>query len=89
MYVFLPEQQASTNIWFSELDFVLDLAPNGDLQSYIARLGSFSADCTRWYMAQVVDAVQWMHSRGIIHRYVLCCAAPLNIVLKQFSQSEI
>jgi 3-phosphoinositide dependent protein kinase-1 len=52
-------------------DFVLDLAPNGDLQSRISRLGSFSVECTRFYMAQVIDALQWMHSKGVLHRYQL------------------
>ena len=50
------------------LDFVLDLAPNGDLQSRISRLGSISVDCTRFYMAQVIDGLQWMHSKGVLHR---------------------
>ncbi|KZS98380.1 kinase-like protein [Sistotremastrum niveocremeum HHB9708] len=59
------------------LYFVLELAPNGDLQTHIARLGSFNANCTRWYMAQVVDAVQWMHSKGVIHRDL----KPENILL--------
>jgi 3-phosphoinositide dependent protein kinase-1 len=49
-------------------DFVLDLAPNGDLQSRISRLGSLSVECTRFYMAQVIDGLQWMHNKGVLHR---------------------
>jgi 3-phosphoinositide dependent protein kinase-1 len=52
------------------LDFVLDLAPNGDLQTRIQKLGSLSCECTRYYMAQVVDALLWMHSKGVLHRCV-------------------
>jgi 3-phosphoinositide dependent protein kinase-1 len=52
------------------LDFVLDLAPNGDLQSRISRLGSLNVECTRFYMAQVIDGLQWMHNKGVLHRSV-------------------
>ena len=50
------------------LDFVLDLARNGELQSRISSLGSLSLSCARYYAAQTIDAVAYMHSRGVIHR---------------------
>ena len=52
------------------IDFVLDLAPNGDLQTHIQRLGSLSCDCTRFYMSQVLDALLYMHSKGVLHRSI-------------------
>lgn len=41
------------------------------MQSLISRLGSLSTDCARYYTAQVVDALGYMHLKGVIHRCVL------------------
>ncbi|EGN99799.1 hypothetical protein SERLA73DRAFT_72588 [Serpula lacrymans var. lacrymans S7.3] len=50
------------------LFFVLDLATNGEMQTCISRLGSLSTTCARYYAAQIVDAVEYMHSKDVIHR---------------------
>ncbi|KAH9961494.1 kinase-like domain-containing protein [Russula dissimulans] len=50
------------------LYFVLDFAINGELQSRISQMGSLSTNCARYYAAQLVDALDYMHSRGVIHR---------------------
>jgi 3-phosphoinositide dependent protein kinase-1 len=32
-------------------------------------MGSLSTACARYYAAQLVDALDYMHLRGVIHRY--------------------
>lgn len=59
------------------LYFVLELAPNGDLLSYIKRYGSFDVSTARYYSAQLLAAIGNMHSVGVIHRDV----KPENVLL--------
>ena len=66
--------------------FVLDLARNGELQSRISRMGSLSVECSRYYAAQIVDALDYMHGKGVIHRSVgsTCCCTltqPSNLAI--------
>ena len=49
-------------------DFVIDLAVNGEMQSLISRLGSLSTRCVQYYAAQIADAMEYMHSKDVIHR---------------------
>ncbi|KAF9038360.1 kinase-like protein [Hymenopellis radicata] len=61
------------------LYFVIDWAKNGELQSLISRLGSLSTECSRYYSAQIIDAVRYMHENGIIHRDL----KPENVLLDE------
>jgi 3-phosphoinositide dependent protein kinase-1 len=54
---------------------VLDLARNGELQSRVSRMGSLSTTCARYYTAQLIDALDYMHQRGVIHRYASIAAS--------------
>lgn len=51
------------------LDFGLSYAKNGELLKYIRKIGSFDETCTRFYTAEMVSALEYLHGRGIIHRY--------------------
>jgi 3-phosphoinositide dependent protein kinase-1 len=50
------------------LDFVLELAPGGDLFKYVSRYGKIKPRAIVYYMAQLVDALEYMHGLGILHR---------------------
>ncbi|KAF5310517.1 hypothetical protein D9619_008012 [Psilocybe cf. subviscida] len=63
----------------AHLYFALDLAPNGDTKALVQRLGSISLDCARYYTAQLVDAVQYLHRSGVAHRDI----KPENILLDE------
>ncbi|KAF9530242.1 AGC/PDK1 protein kinase [Crepidotus variabilis] len=61
----------------THLYFALDLATHGDLKALVLKLGSVSLDCARFYTAQMVDAVQYLHVSGISHRDI----KPENVLL--------
>ncbi|KAH7335911.1 kinase-like domain-containing protein [Rhizoctonia solani] len=69
----------------TSLYFVLDLVPNGELLDRIKKFGSFTSEGARYYTAQLVDAVGWMHSVGIIHRDL----KPENILLDEVFRVRI
>ncbi|TRM62212.1 kinase-like domain-containing protein [Schizophyllum amplum] len=52
----------------THLYLVMDVAQGGDLQLLVKEYGSFSHRVARYYTAQIVDAVLWMHSQGVLHR---------------------
>ncbi|OBA19251.1 Pkinase-domain-containing protein, partial [Metschnikowia bicuspidata var. bicuspidata NRRL YB-4993] len=50
------------------LFFVLDFAEYGELLSIISKFGSLLEHVLKFYMLQILDAVKFIHLKGVIHR---------------------
>ena len=50
------------------LDFGLTYCPNGDLLQYISDAGHFDENVVRFYTAELIEALDQLHIRRIIHR---------------------
>uniref|UniRef100_H2YFH2 3-phosphoinositide-dependent protein kinase 1 n=1 Tax=Ciona savignyi TaxID=51511 RepID=H2YFH2_CIOSA len=67
------------------LYFGLSVARKGELLSKIKQLGKFDLECSRFYTAQIVSALQHLHSLNIIHRDL----KPENILFNDKMQIQI
>lgn len=50
------------------LYLALDLITGGELFDYVAVSGSFSDKVARFYFKQLIDAIEFMHTKGFAHR---------------------
>lgn len=69
----------------SSLYFVLDYAPNGELLTLIKEHGSLNEETAKYYSAQILDAIKYMHDNGVIHRDL----KPENILLDENMKIQI
>jgi len=67
----------ATAIGMDDLYFVLEYAPNNDLQWWSRELGGLPEPCVRFYAACIVDALEAMHKLKVYHRDV----KPENVFL--------
>ena len=68
-----------------QLYFVLDLASNGELLGVLKRMMTFDEECTRFYGAEILDTIDFMHARGVIHRDL----KPENVLLDEHMHVKI
>ncbi|CCH43979.1 MAP/microtubule affinity-regulating kinase 3 [Wickerhamomyces ciferrii] len=77
----------------ASLYFVIDIAEYGELLTIIRKLGSLSEDCSKYYMKQIIDAVDFMHSKGIIHRDLkpenILVNTDMKIMITDFGAAKI
>lgn len=75
------------------LYFVLDLAKKGDLLGYIRKMGSFNLECTKFYIAEIVTALEYLHRKNIIHRDLkpenILITEEMHIKLTDFGTAKI
>lgn len=57
----------------------LELASGGELFDFIAQTGAFSEPVARYYFKQIIEAFEYLHSKGISHRDM----KPDNIMLDE------
>ena len=48
----------------------MEFLPGGDLMTMLIKYDTFSEPVTRFYMAEIVLALEAVHNLGFIHRYV-------------------
>lgn len=54
----------------TKLYLIMEFLPGGDMMTMLIKYEVFTEDVTRFYIAQIVLAIEAVHEMGFIHRYV-------------------
>ncbi|CAH8629919.1 unnamed protein product [Dicrocoelium dendriticum] len=69
----------------SRLFYVLEYARHGELLTYLNRLTSFDVQCSRFYAAEILVALNYLHSHSIVHRDL----KPENVLLSESMHTKL
>lgn len=50
------------------LYMVMEFMKGGDFSSLLESVGAFDEDSAKYYLAQIVLALEYLHKKGVIHR---------------------
>lgn len=64
---------------------LMEYAVGGELFSYLRRLNRFSADATRFYAAEILLAIEYLHHNNIVYRDL----KPENLLLDTHGHIKI
>ena len=70
---------------FSKLYLVMDLLTGGDLRYHIAKIKTFTEKQTKFFLANLILSLEYIHSQKIIHRDI----KPENLVLDSKGYARI
>lgn len=75
------------------LYYGLSYAKKGEMLPYINKLGSFNEACTQFYSAEIIVALEYLHSLGIIHRDLkpenVLFGEDMHILITDFGTSKL
>lgn len=55
----------------AKLYMLMEFLPGGDLMTMLIKYEIFSVPITRFYIAEIILAIEAVHKHGFIHRYVI------------------
>uniref|UniRef100_A0A0K2T6Z1 3-phosphoinositide-dependent protein kinase 1 n=1 Tax=Lepeophtheirus salmonis TaxID=72036 RepID=A0A0K2T6Z1_LEPSM len=75
------------------LYFVMTYAPNGDLLRFMETLAQQNVDCTQFYTAQIISAIEFLHFKvKVVHRDLkpenILLNAELRILITDFGSAK-